>query len=376
MKHIFAPYEMFFCGRSGSGKTFLLRRLTQHLHDRAWRVAYVKHDAHRFEMDRSGKDTHHLWQAGAASVCISDAEHSAAIVREAFTASASNALHQSSDIVLIEGYKSLAGRKIVFLHPDGDWQTVLNLDNVAAVIGASDLAPPNIYPEVPYFQRDDVQGIAALVLREMDERVRRTPIYGLVLAGGRSQRMKTDKAWLAYEGRPQIARIYDELTNVCEKVFVSCRDQQWAFPADSEEGRFMAAASLLPDRLINFGPLGGILSAMLTYPDAAFLVCAVDMPFLRDSDLQTLAAARHAYKAATCFVNPENGMVEPLCGIYEPKLRGPLLDALGRGFLCPRKILSELDIVRVSPRSMMTVANINHPNEYQSAAQDSYLTEG
>ena len=31
------------------------------------------------------------------------------------------------------------------------------------------------------------------------------PLYGLVLAGGRSSRMKRDKAALAYRGRSQLA---------------------------------------------------------------------------------------------------------------------------------------------------------------------------
>ena len=34
-------------------------------------------------------------------------------------------------------------------------------------------------------------------------------IYGLVLAGGRSERMGRDKAQIAYEGRTQLARTLD-----------------------------------------------------------------------------------------------------------------------------------------------------------------------
>lgn len=374
MKYLFSPHEIFFCGRSGSGKTFLLRRMTRLLRERHFSVGYVKHDAHRFEMDHPGKDTHTLWNAGASSVSISDSDHSAFIVRGAFSQSETGIIHQSADVVLVEGYKSLPGRKIVLLHPDDDWESVRHLENVVAVVGAR-AEKPNIYPEVPYFHRDDVEGIASFVVAEIAAMLQKTPLFGLILAGGRSQRMKRDKAWLGYGGRPQIARIYAEMEEVCAKVFVSCRPEQWDFSEDSEERRFIDQAMILHDRLVGFGPLGGILSAMLTYPEAAFFVAAVDMPFIRREDVRALLGARNPAKAGTCFINPENELVEPLCAIYEPKARWPLLEALGRGFLCPRKIVAGLDVIKVSPLDPMTVANINHPAEYESAQRSLAMSE-
>ncbi len=369
MKYLFSPQEIFFCGRSGSGKTFLLRRMTRLLRDRDFTVGYVKHDAHRFEMDHPGKDTHALWAAGANSVSISDADHSAFIVRGAFTQSETGLIHQAADVVLVEGYKSLPGKKIVLLHPDGDWESVRHLEHVVAIVG-SRTERPDIYPGVPYFHRDDVEGLSSFVIDEIGSMLQRTPLFGLVLAGGQSQRMKKDKAWLGYGGRPQIARIHDEMEAVCARVFVSCRPEQWNFSQDSEEKRFMDRSHILHDRLVRFGPLGGILSAMLTYPEAAFLVSAVDMPYIRQEDLHALLSARNPFKAATCFVNLEDGLVEPLCAIYEPKARWPLLEALGRGSLCPRKILGGLDVVKVSPMNPKAVANINHPSEYEDAQRN------
>lgn len=369
MNYMCAPFELFFCGRSGSGKTFLLRRLTQILQHRSWQVGYVKHDAHQFVMDYPGKDTQVLWEAGARSVCIADKDHSAMIVKGSFHSHEKNALHQSVDVVFVEGYKSLPHRKIVLLHPDGNWDTVQNLENVAAVIGSLE-SRPAIYTDVPYFHRDDIEAIAAFVINEMKEKAQHTPLYGLVLAGGRSQRMQKDKAWLDYEGRPQIARIYDELSKVCEKVFVSCRPEQWNFPEGTEQQRFTATVPLLPDRLLNFGPLGGILSALLTYPEASFLVSAVDMPYVQERDLQGLLSFRNPFKSATCFINPDDGLIEPLCAIYEAKSRFPLLDALGRGRLCPRKILADLDVVKVSPANPMSVSNINQPDEYAAVLRN------
>ena len=38
-----------------------------------------------------------------------------------------------------------------------------------------------------------------------------TPLFGLVLAGGRSSRMQADKAALAYDCKPQLARAFELL---------------------------------------------------------------------------------------------------------------------------------------------------------------------
>ena len=45
------------------------------------------------------------------------------------------------------------------------------------------------------------------------------PVYGLLLAGGRSSRMHRDKAALEYHGRSQLAHAFDLLTTAVEQVF-------------------------------------------------------------------------------------------------------------------------------------------------------------
>ena len=62
------------------------------------------------------------------------------------------------------------------------------------------------------------------------------PLYGLVLAGGRSRRMGRDKSALAYrtdargEGVPHARYTGELLARVCDRVFYSCRDDQLEDP--------------------------------------------------------------------------------------------------------------------------------------------------
>lgn len=97
-------------GRSDSGKTTFLEKLIPALKRRGIRIAVVKHDSHGFEMDRPGKDTWRLRQAGADAVMIS-APNQMALIRsglekEETLDQLAAMVDGAVDLVLTEGYKS------------------------------------------------------------------------------------------------------------------------------------------------------------------------------------------------------------------------------------------------------------------------------
>ena len=68
-----------FVGRSGTGKTTLIERLIPELSARGLRVAVIKHDAHRFDIDKEGKDSWRFTKAGAVVSSIVSDEKSAMV---------------------------------------------------------------------------------------------------------------------------------------------------------------------------------------------------------------------------------------------------------------------------------------------------------
>ena len=60
-----------FVAKSGTGKTTLLEKVIVELKRRGYRVGVIKHDAHRFDIDHPGKDSHRLTAAGADTMLIS-----------------------------------------------------------------------------------------------------------------------------------------------------------------------------------------------------------------------------------------------------------------------------------------------------------------
>ena len=63
-----------FVAKSGTGKTTLLEKVIAELKGRGYRVGVIKHDAHRFDIDHPGKDSHRLTAAGADTMLISSPE--------------------------------------------------------------------------------------------------------------------------------------------------------------------------------------------------------------------------------------------------------------------------------------------------------------
>ncbi len=187
------------------------------------------------------------------------------------------------------------------------------------------------------------------------------PLYGLLLVGGRSKRMGSDKSALHYHGSVPHARYLAEiLDSRCEKVFYSCRP-------DQGEDSLFTDRPRIHDAFPGWGPLGGILSALQSHPQAAFLVVACDLPFLKPVDLDLLLKMRDPSRAATAFDNQVRKHPEPLCAIYEPSFREAALQLARDGLLCPTKILQRINVRLITPESLDFLENANHPEDYVRA---------
>jgi molybdopterin-guanine dinucleotide biosynthesis protein A len=226
------------------------------------------------------------------------------------------------------------------------------------------VAPRSACPILPadanFFTTEEVDALGSFLLKEIERRASDVPLYGLVLAGGKSTRMGRDKSALEYHGAPQVRHAYEQLTSRCDQVFVSSREEQ-AGEAHLE------GLPLLFDAFLNAGPMAGILSAQRLHPNAAWLVLACDLPYVEAETLDYLLAQRNPLKLATAYTSAHDGFPEPLCAVYEPKSQLRLLHFLGLGYTCPRKVLINSDTNLRTLPSASSLDNINHPQEFESA---------
>lgn len=185
-------------------------------------------------------------------------------------------------------------------------------------------------------------------------------IYGLVLSGGKSTRMGEDKGLIPYHGIPQRDYLYQLLKKVCEKSYLSIREDQ------VEE--ISSDVNVIVDRNEFRGPYNGLLSAHRTFPDVAWLVLACDLPLMDEKALRELIGRRNVAKIATAFADAENPLPEPLCAIWEPVALQTSISYLEAGNgTCPRKFLINNNVNLVFPERAEILLNANSKSEYEEA---------
>lgn len=187
------------------------------------------------------------------------------------------------------------------------------------------------------------------------------PLYGLVLAGGLSQRMRTDKAALEYQGRTQLERAFDLVSEACEQAFVSVR-------SDQQDDPVRARFPVIADQQSGLGPIAGIAAAQAKYPHAAWLVVACDLPFLDSATLDFLREHRDPAQLATAFRSAHDNLPEPLCAIWEPASREAVAAWIAAGKQCPRKLLINSAVKLLDPKGR-ALDNVNTPDEFEMATR-------
>jgi molybdopterin-guanine dinucleotide biosynthesis protein A len=359
---LFHPFEIAFCGYSGSGKTTLIAEVVLHLSAR-FSIAYYKHGCHRFDIDRKGKDSWIVSQAGASTVMISDPEKKALVTTYASgTPLLETHAFSDHDLLIVEGLKELPLPKLLLVDRE---RRILDLvgngivTNVAAMVVADD---PGSYPSfgIPLFHRDNISAVAEFIERFLlDRSSKESPLHGLVLAGGQSSRMGSDKALLTYHTKNQLVHTAELLQQQCRDVFISCRDEQ------SEAYRNFGIP-LITDSYLGIGPLGGLLSAQRSIPSAAWVIAACDLPFLDDATIRQLCSHRNPLRFATAFRHPQSGRIEPLCACYESKSRTRLMLRHLEGKNSLAAFLDESRITELALQEFAALQNINDPEGKQN----------
>lgn len=182
-------------------------------------------------------------------------------------------------------------------------------------------------------------------------------LYGLVLSGGKSTRMGTDKGLIDYHGVSQQEYVSKLLSKVCDAIFLSINPEQE-----------ITATNTIVDENIYDGPYNGILSAHHKFPEVAWLVVACDLPLLDVKALEQLITERDTTKMVTTFATKESKLPEPLCAIWEVEGLKVSKEFLNKGeSKSPRKFLLQNDIALVFPENEEVLLNVNSKEAYEIA---------
>jgi molybdenum cofactor guanylyltransferase len=125
-----------------------------------------------------------------------------------------------------------------------------------------------------------------------------------ILAGGKSTRMGSDKAFLDLHGQPLIAHALDLARSITQVVKIVGDPQ-----------KFSTFGPVVDDIYPARGPLGGIHAALGSTSTTWNLVLGVDLPFIQSRFLNYLVTkAQSTHSVVT--VPSANGHLQPLCAVY------------------------------------------------------------
>lgn len=194
----------------------------------------------------------------------------------------------------------------------------------------------------------------------------RLPLTALLLAGGRSSRMGTDKALAEVEpGVRVMDRMLQALGEVAEEVVAVTND-----PAKFRGLPVRVAVDPVPFE----GPLAGLREGLRASRTEWSLAVSCDLPLLRPpfiAHLWTLRGGQDAVVPRTRDHGPH-----PLCALYRQTCLPAVEEALARG---ERRMVSfypsirvrwadEAELRRVEP-GLDSLVNVNTPDELQRARE-------
>ena len=195
----------------------------------------------------------------------------------------------------------------------------------------------------------------------------RSDILGVVLAGGRSRRYGSDKAFAELGGVSLVHRAARTLLPLAGRVVVVAND----LDRHSLEGK-----PVRPDLVSGIGPLGGLHTAIAWAAEEGLrgaVVLATDMPFVPTPLLEDLVSRLDLDAAVVPASHGPRGF-EPLCAAYDVGCLPAIEAAIERGdraviSFFPAVDLRILELARVSsygdPDTMFF--NVNRPEDHLRA---------
>jgi molybdopterin-guanine dinucleotide biosynthesis protein A len=171
--------------------------------------------------------------------------------------------------------------------------------------------------------------------------------------------MGQDKALLPYRGMTLLEYVIATVLEIEQDIVVV---------TDHRDRYRLSFGQVIEDSYPGSGPVGGIVTGLMTLGQGTHLVTACDMPGLKSAVLHQLVKAASPDMDA---VIPEiDGHLEPLCAVYRHSAMPKLMRFLEKGGMSAQEAVQTLLFKRVGEGvlrridpELLCFANINTPDD-------------
>ena len=144
-------------------------------------------------------------------------------------------------------------------------------------------------------------------------------ITGIILAGGKSSRMGTDKGLQELCGKPLISYAIQVLSGLCETIVIS----------SSSDAYKSFGYKLVADEFPGIGPMGGIYSALKQSKTEKNLVLSCDLPFVTEELFSFILKNSDGFEVSVPCEG--NRHYEPLCAFYRLSVLDKMTEFIHKG---------------------------------------------
>lgn len=187
-------------------------------------------------------------------------------------------------------------------------------------------------------------------------------IGGIILSGGKSSRMGTNKSLLTLQGRAVIEHVAEALQSCCNTVGIVTNDmEQYAH----------LGLPMYCDRFVDKGPLAGLESGLFHMKADIYVVAACDMPFINPDMYRYLLCQLKTHDAVVPYYDNQ---LHPLAGVYRACVLPAIQEQLQRDKRKVKSFFNHIDMLQIDTFPGFTQEvlqkhffNMNYPEQYEAA---------
>jgi molybdopterin-guanine dinucleotide biosynthesis protein A len=182
-------------------------------------------------------------------------------------------------------------------------------------------------------------------------------ITAILLAGGKSQRMGTDKGSLHLNGKTFVKHICDALHPIVgSNILIVSANKEYD----------VLGFSRIEDIVENKGPVGGLYTALAASKTKINLVLSIDVPMVSTELLQWLMESHDETYMVTQTKSGDK--TSPLIGVYDRSMRIVFGEHMAGNQLKLREVIEDVkhQTIEVPEKWSNQLQNINTQEEYQN----------